>query len=161
MDHYPTIVLYLPLPPSANAMFCRRITRRGKRDLTPQYKAWRDEAGWLAKMQMQTAGATEITCRFDVQIQIPITRGDVDNRIKPLLDLCQSVRAICNDGNANEIRISPVDRPDCMVALTPRPEIGSVRAAAKVPWRTGGPTKARPTAARLRQAEHLRARIPF
>src|ERR1700689_3013554 len=120
-------------------MFQLRMTRRGKRNITTEYKAWRDKAGWLARMQL--VGAEEITCRFNVTIEVPISRRDTDNSLKPLLDLCQLVHAISNDGNQNEVRIVPATRDDCMVALTPLPEMGGVRAPAKTLWRTSGPTK--------------------
>jgi Holliday junction resolvase RusA-like endonuclease len=110
-------------------MFQRRMTKKGRRDLTPEYKEWRDRAGWLLKMQL--VGVPEITCRFNVSIEVPISRMDVDNHTKPLLDLCQNVHLISNDGNTNKIEIVPVDRPDCRLAFWPLPEMGSVRAPAK------------------------------
>lgn len=154
-DGQPTIVLYLPVPPSANRMFERRVTKHGKRNLTPEYKAWRDKAGWLSRMQL--VGANEITCRFNVAIEVPVSRKDTDNHIKPLLDLCQLIHAISNDGNMNEVRIVPADRDDCMVALTPLPELGGVRHPAKSEWRISAPTKVKPTAAKLRAVARIRA----
>lgn len=159
MDGAPEIILTVPVPPSANRMFERRLTKRGKRNLTPEYKAWRDKAGWIARMQL--VGASEITCRFDVSIEVPISRADTDNRIKPLLDLCQLVHAISNDGNMNEVRIVPTDRTDCCIALTPLPDMGGVRKPASVVWRTSGPSKPRPTAAQLRKVAAVRSRVMF
>ena len=136
-------------------MFQRRITKRGKRDLTPEYKAWRDKAGWLAKMQL--IGAEEIKCRFNVSIEVPISRRDTDNSIKPLLDLCQLIHAISNDGNQNEVRIIPTNRDDCMISLTPLPEMGSVRAPAKTVWRTSAPRVSKSSTAALKVMARARA----
>lgn len=154
----PTIILAVPRPPSANAMFQRRLTKRGKRNLTPEYKAWRDKAGWLAKVQV--IGIPPIDVRFDAAIEVPISRRDTDNHIKPLLDLLQNIGLITNDGNANEVRIVPVDREDCMIALTPRPDLGHVRTPAKRHY-GGHAMPQKPTAARLRKVEAVRGRVMF
>lgn len=143
------VFLTLPKPPSANRMFQRAITKRGKRRLTPEYLAWRDSAGWLARMQL--VGVPRIDCRFNVRIEVPISRRDTDNFVKPLLDLCQLVGAISNDGNAHKVEVEPVQREDCMLALSPLPEMGGVRAPARAisgrgarpaPARRGGITAA-------------------
>jgi Holliday junction resolvase RusA-like endonuclease len=134
----PTIVLHVSTPISANRMFTRQMTRRGHRDLTPEYKTWRDAAGWDARRQL--VGVPEITCRFDVVIEVPETRGDVDNLIKSALDLCQLSHAISNDANAASVSISQrPGRDGCMIAITPRPELGGIRAAAKIVHRRSAP----------------------
>jgi hypothetical protein len=46
VSEQPAVVINFPRPTSANRMFSRQMTRHGHRDLTPEYKAWRDEAGW-------------------------------------------------------------------------------------------------------------------
>lgn len=111
-------------------MFAQSITRRGKKNLTREYKAWRDEAGWLARVQL--VGVPEIMCRFNVEIEVPISWRDTDNWIKPLLDLCQRIHAVSNDGNQHEPRVTPTNRKDCKITLTPLPEMGRVRKPAKV-----------------------------
>jgi hypothetical protein len=58
---------------------------------------------------------------------VPITRRDTDNWSKAVLDLCESVGAISNDGNLNELFVRPVAREDVMVALWVLPEMGAVR----------------------------------
>ena len=121
-DMRPSIILYVPVPPSANAMFGRAMTRKGRRVLTPAYMEWRDRAGWIARTQVM--GAEAIACRFDVHVEVPPGRIDLDNYLKPLLDLCQNIHAITNDRNQNDTRIVRRDRTDVMIALTPRPDLG-------------------------------------
>ena len=77
-------------------MFLRQMTRRGHRDLTaPEYKAWRDEAGWLVKMQI--VGLETIVTKFRVVIEVPrSSRIDLDNHLKPILDLAQNMGIISN-----------------------------------------------------------------
>lgn len=138
----PTIIVTVPRPPSANRMFQRKMTKKGRRDLTPEYKEWRDKAGWLLRMQL--VGVPEIMCRFDVSIEVPISRMDTDNAIKPLLDLCQLVHLISNDGNQNRVEIVPSDRADCVLRFTPLPDMGAIRKATKISTR---PAPRRPGAA--------------
>ena len=128
------IVLHMTVPPSANRMWLLTRTRRRTRQLTPEYAAWRDSAGWEVRRQM--VGIEEITCRFDIDIEVPAGRGDLDNLIKPALDLLQLVHVISNDGNAAAVSIRQrVGRDGCMVAITPRPDLPGVRAAAKLTYR--------------------------
>jgi Holliday junction resolvase RusA-like endonuclease len=129
MSEQPTVVIHFPRPTSANKMFSRQMTRRGHRDLTPEYKAWRDEAGWAVKMQI--VGLLTITTRFNIVIEVPRTsRTDLDNNVKPILDLAQNLGIISNDKNCAGITITPADRTDCMAAFWPLPEMGAVRAPA-------------------------------
>lgn len=44
-----TVVLNLPSPPSANNLF--PTGKNGRRFISPEYKAWREEAGWQLKEQ--------------------------------------------------------------------------------------------------------------
>jgi len=133
------IVIYIPTPISANRMFTRNLTRRGKLDLTHDYAAWRDVASWDAKRQL--VGVSEIMGFFDIAIEIPSSRGDLDNYAKATLDLLQLIHCISNDANANSVSISRrPGRDGCMVVLTPRPDlVGKIRAPAKLTYRRSRP----------------------
>ena len=121
----PALVIYLPVGPSANRMYTRSLTRKGRRNLTPEYKAWRDAAGWEVRRQM--VGANMILCRFNVVVEVPISGRDTDNHIKPLLDICQMCGAIANDANQHSVTITPADRADVMLAFYPLPDMGGIR----------------------------------
>ena len=127
MNYRPALVIYLPVGPSANRMYTRNLTRNGRRNLTPEYKAWRDAAGWDVRRQM--IGAEMILCRFDVVVEVPISGRDTDNHIKPLLDICQMCGAIANDANQHSVTITPADRADVMLAFYPLPAMGGIRTA--------------------------------
>ena len=130
MSDQPVVVIHFPRPPSANRMFLRQMTRRGHRDLTPEYKAWRDEAGWAVKMQI--VGLETITCRFNIVVEVPrSSRVDLDNNLKPILDLAQNMGIISNDRNCAGISITPADRADCLAAFWTLPEMGEIRKQAK------------------------------
>ena len=74
----------LPIPPSVNQMFPLNINTGG-RGISKQYETWRTDAGWELKQQKARpiCGPVEI----HIVIREPSRRSDIDNRIKPLLDL--------------------------------------------------------------------------
>jgi Holliday junction resolvase RusA-like endonuclease len=103
------IILLLSLPPSAN-----RLWRNNR--LSLDYRKWKDTAGWEAKTQL--IGVAPIKGRFAVKIEVPANRRDLDNSVKPLLDLCQAVGAIQDDKFAEEIHLYRVDRDGALIELT-------------------------------------------
>ena len=68
MSEQPAVVINFPRPPSANRMFSRQVTRRGR---SSEYKAWARAAGWLLRMQI--VGLEPLHCRFNVVIEVPLT----------------------------------------------------------------------------------------
>jgi Holliday junction resolvase RusA-like endonuclease len=102
------IILLLSLPPSAN-----RLWRNNR--LSPDYRKWKDTAGWEAKTQL--IGVAPIKGSFSVRIEVPANRRDLDNSCKPLLDLCQAVGAIENDKHAEEIHLYRVEREGVLITL--------------------------------------------
>ena len=121
------VAFHVARPFSANRMYGRQVTKRGHRNLTREYKAWRDEMGWALKMElagMQFAGPQQITCRYDMTIELCPTRMDADNPVKPIGDLMQSVGLVSNDRNLNDFNVVRVDdRDDVLVVLTLRPDL--------------------------------------
>jgi hypothetical protein len=78
---------------------------------------------------MQIVGLVTITSRFNIVIEVPRTsRTDIDNNVKPILDLAQNMGIISNDKNCAGITITPADRTDCMAAFWPLAEAGVVTA---------------------------------
>lgn len=84
----------LPWPPSANRLW-RHRGKRVYRD--PKYMAWITEAGWIVK----TAGFQKKIIgpfRCEIALTPPDKRKrDLDNTVKPILDLFQTVGIIEND----------------------------------------------------------------
>jgi Holliday junction resolvase RusA-like endonuclease len=99
------LVLNLPLPPSVNALFAN-VPGRG-RVRTKVYRTWSKTAldfAWLSKPQ---GGFPRFDGAFDVQITVALKmRGDIDNRIKPLLDFLASAGIIENDKHAHGASIA-------------------------------------------------------
>jgi Holliday junction resolvase RusA-like endonuclease len=86
---------HLAFPPSANTMWRMRRGRYGMM-LSEDYRAWKDEAG----MQLMLQRPTKI--EGPVRLRIGLNRAgkrkwDVDNRVKPLIDLLASHLVIEGD----------------------------------------------------------------
>lgn len=122
-------------PPSLNALW---ITIPGKKRVrSPEYSAWLRDAGWEVRQQM--VGVPRIDCRYNLEIQVPVSRRDTGNWEKPIGDLLQAVGCVSNDGNLHRLTVLPVaGRTDCAVALTPLPEMDGIRAPAKALPNRGG-----------------------
>ena len=110
------IIASLPLPPSAN-----RLWRSGGRKpyIPPEYVAWKREAGWI----LAAARLRHIDGPFAVDIGVPAKMlGDIDNRVKALLDLFAEHGVTDNDRNAWRITIErrpAVPKGTCVVSVRP------------------------------------------
>ncbi len=85
------IELTLPMPPSINAMY-----KRGRGHSfykTEEAKDWTTECLWLLKKNRKK-------CKGNVDVSLTFyfkRESDIDNRIKPLLDLFQEAGILEND----------------------------------------------------------------
>lgn len=87
------IELQLPFPPSANRLWVR--AKKGMRK-SDRYSAWLKEAGWavLAQPRKRISGPYKLS----IHASRPDRRSrDIDNLIKPISDLLQTVGVIEND----------------------------------------------------------------
>ena len=132
-DAPPDRVVTMARCPSLNALWVRAPGK--PRTRSAAYRDWIRAAGWDVRRQL--VGQPPIDCRFNVVIEVPITRRDTDNWSKATLDLCESVGLMTNDGNVSELIVRPVQREDVMVAIWCLPEMGEIRKQAK-PRGSGG-----------------------
>ena len=89
--------ILLPFPPSVNDMYIRGRT------LSPDYRAWKMDAG--LKLNRQHIGAMKSRCV--IHIDLDDTRnGDCDNRAKPILDLLVSQGVLEGDSKKYVKRVS-------------------------------------------------------
>lgn len=88
------LIFELPTPPSVNSLY-RNVKGRG-RVRTAKYNAWKTAAGWTIKhirggwdsAQIEIGKILKRERPYEAFIYLPEkTRGDVDGRIKALLDL--------------------------------------------------------------------------
>jgi crossover junction endodeoxyribonuclease RusA len=108
----------LPLPPSQNNMFINGRAGKG-RFPSPLYKAWRNEASIRAYMQNKAC----IEGPFAVQINAvrPDRRKrDIDNLIKPLVDLLVSQGFVSDDSEMQQVTATWVENgPPIWMAVRP------------------------------------------
>ncbi len=94
--------LQLPyLPPSANHIW-RHTKRAGKpvTYVTKEYKTWLNAVGWLSRAGGSTfSGNPEWNTPVYITIAMrrPRQNADIDNRIKPILDMLQRFKFLEND----------------------------------------------------------------
>ena len=90
----PSVEIRFPLPPSTNSLFAN-VVGRG-RIKTPAYRRWRDGAVLMICSTRPVPGRMAGPC--DVAIYLPPFRGDIDNRVKPCLDVAVAAGIIADDG---------------------------------------------------------------
>lgn len=94
-----TITLQLPLPPSANRLWVR--AQKGMRR-SDEYVAWLLEAGWTAKAQR--CGKVAGPFKVSIHATRPDKRKrDIDNLIKPSLDLMEHLQIIEDDSDCQMV----------------------------------------------------------
>lgn len=92
-------VLMAPPPSLNNAFYSRAEGGRGR---SAAYRAWRNTAA----REMQSRGIQHVSGFVEVQIEIgdSLFQGDLDNRIKGILDLLVDMMVIEDDRKVVEIR---------------------------------------------------------
>lgn len=84
----------LPMPPSTNKLFA---TVGKKRIKTRNYRLWIEEAGWLINAQRTEAGAIGEPVNVSLRAPRQNKRHDIDNTIKPSLDLLVRMNVLVDD----------------------------------------------------------------
>ena len=115
------IEIDLPLPPSVNRIW--RSQKAGKRrvSLAPEYAAWKKAADHLAIALGQVRHFKRINGGFEAHIILQRSRGDIDNRVKAILDWAQSRELILDDSNCERLVVERGEAPHgCRLILRPR-----------------------------------------
>src|SRR5262245_39720721 len=88
----PELTFALPIPPSMNEMYANV---RGRRVKTRAARRWHHDASWLIKLE---AGGSRIEGPWAIGVVYPRSmKGDVDNRLKALLDAVVASGIVCDD----------------------------------------------------------------
>lgn len=107
----------IPTPPTANKIW--RKGKGGRIHKSQEYVSWLNDAGILVKAQKPTP--LKDPARVEVRIYMvrPRKNADIDNRIKPILDLMQHLEIIKNDSLVHRVSAEWISRkqgwPDCFV----------------------------------------------
>lgn len=112
------IYLALPFPPSVNGIW--RGGKGGRHFISPNYKAWRQEAALRARLQSKQ----HISGPYALQVNLvrPDKRKrDLDNHgLKAVSDLLVHCGFITDDSEAQYIELRWCERgPPCWVAIRP------------------------------------------
>lgn len=97
----------LPLPPSVNGMFVRahKNSKYGK-TLSEAYKGWRNSCALYIKSEYRKAGEPIIGQPYGVFIRLGVNHNsDIDNRVKPILDLLTTNLPIPGDQWINRLMV--------------------------------------------------------
>lgn len=95
-----TFTIELPVPPSLNNAFFNR--RAGGRVKTPAYRAWINSAGWTIKASVPAED--RVGGPFRIAINLPHhTPGDIDNRVKGIVDALVAAGRVDDDRNMEEL----------------------------------------------------------
>lgn len=113
------LVLTMPVPPSVNSAW-RNVPGKG-RVRTGAYKVWATAAGWALKAQRIVGGfdgpvSVAIECRRDR------STSDIDNRIKPVLDLLTTHGVLTDDRLVVRVSAEWAAVEECRVTITPAGE---------------------------------------
>jgi crossover junction endodeoxyribonuclease RusA len=112
------VIIEIPYPPSVNGIW--RGGKGGRHYLSAKYKTWREAAGLMVNAQ---AKGKRIAGPFSIEIQArrPDKRKrDIDNLIKPLLDLMANMGVIDDDSECQRVTAEWVGRGEGVrVAVRP------------------------------------------
>lgn len=112
-----TLAIELPFPPSVNNLF---VNGKSGRFVSPRYRAWKHEAGVIAKAQargQRVAGPY----RLDLKLVRPDKRRrDASNHIKPVEDLLVWLGVTDDDSECQFVSAAWVGSgPPCLVIVSP------------------------------------------
>lgn len=95
----------LPVPPSVNEAFLNRRTGKGRgRIKSAKYHSWLRQADgyyWLQYLQR----ATPIRAPYDLKLVLPDVRGDIDNRVKLVVDYLVSRNLTPDDKHMRRLEV--------------------------------------------------------
>jgi len=91
----------LPYPPSVNNLFFNRGRGRGRTDA---YNAWREAAGYAIVQQGRKRLSGPVSLAIAL-VRPDKRRRDIDNALKPILDLLVSMGVIEDDSLVQRISI--------------------------------------------------------
>lgn len=111
----PSVVKFiLPLPPSVNHY--KRIGKNRNPYNHPAYTKWKTEAGWC--LAAQRVAQKKVTLAVPVAVEMIFMRkGDIDNRIKPLLDLLKDNHVLLDDKYVERLLVTFGDVSGCEVTI--------------------------------------------
>jgi len=119
------IAIDIPIPPSTNAMYVPGKNRHtGKPGIfkSTSYRKWIKEAGQMVMAAGIMRGIKPISGPFKAIITVDrqMSKADLDNTVKPVLDLAQRLNIITNDRNQVDTGVGWGKAPQgCRLTIIP------------------------------------------
>lgn len=114
------IVIDLPMPPSVNRIWRARRAGKARVSISPEYDQWKRHADRLAIATGACRGVKKIMGKFEAQIVLQRQRGDLDNRVKGVLDWAQSRELTHDDQNCERLVVEWGEAPHgCRLTIRP------------------------------------------
>ena len=114
------VSLTVPLPPTTNHLFYN--SKEGGRRKSGKYKQWLQGCRTEVLVQQAKCLPDKRPLRIGIGVELDRDKGgDVDNRIKAILDMLQDSGVIENDKWADDVRIvryPPSDNPRVRVIIS-------------------------------------------
>jgi Holliday junction resolvase RusA-like endonuclease len=107
----PDIEVHLPYPPSTNRIW--RANRAGSKrvSISPEYAQWKRAADKLSIALGCCRHLKRIDGKFEALIILKRQRGDLDNRVKGVLDWAQSRELIADDKHCERLTVTWGEAP--------------------------------------------------
>lgn len=107
----PDIEVDLPYPPSTNRIW--RANRAGPKrvSISPEYEQWKRAADKLAIALGGVKHVKQLNGPFEALIILKRQRGDLDNRVKGVLDWAQSRNLIADDKHCERLTVTWGEAP--------------------------------------------------
>ena len=116
------IIIDLPTPPSVNRIWRANRAGPNKVSKSREYVSWQKSADALALSTGQFRGLKTIVGPFEAHIIVKRVPGDLDNRVKGVLDWLQSRAVIADDKFCERIVLEWGEAPTgCRVTVRARP----------------------------------------
>jgi len=90
----------IPVPPSVNHLHAS--AKGGRRYKTRLYRAWERDAAW----EIRTQHPGHVIGKYALTLILPKIRGDIDNRLKPVLDLLHRLGITPDDRHCVNARVA-------------------------------------------------------
>jgi Holliday junction resolvase RusA-like endonuclease len=98
----------LSMPPSANMMFATDFKTK-RRFVSKEYKAWKALEGPQLTNNWRRAGSPKFVRPIMLTIHLGLNyQSDVDNRIKPILDLLSAIPDFPNDRYIDRLEVERI-----------------------------------------------------
>ena len=109
----PDIEVHLPYPPSTNRIWRANKAGDGTRrvSISPEYRQWKRHADQLAIALGCCRNVKKLLGKFEAIIILKRQQGDLDNRVKGVLDWAQSRELIADDKHCERLTVTWGDAP--------------------------------------------------